>query len=288
MIREYVTQAAYLAASFLFIVGLRSLSSPDSARRGMQQAALGMLLAILGTLVHHEIVRYEWIFVGLAVGSAIGAAMAIYMPMTAMPQRIALSHSFGALAATLVGVSEYVRHGESLGPATMTALGFEVMFGSLTVTGSLMAFSKLQELVPTRPVTYRMQNASNIGLFVVAVSCFVYLIFQPGNATVFYTMSAIGLLLGVLMVLPIGGADMPVVLSLLNSYAGLASAATGFAIDNNVLIIAGALDGTSGFLLSVLMSKAMNRSFANVIFGAFGGVTAAACLCRRASRLFRT
>ncbi|MFN2398330.1 MAG: NAD(P)(+) transhydrogenase (Re/Si-specific) subunit beta [Gemmatimonadaceae bacterium] len=280
--REYMTQAAYLAASFLFILGLRSLSSPESARRGMQQAGLGMLLAIVGTLVLHEIVRYEWIFAGLAIGSVIGALMAIYMPMTAMPQRIALSHSFGALAATLVGVGEYLLHSDSLGPGKMTALGFEVMFGSLTVTGSLMAFGKLQELVPTRPITYKLQNASNIAMFVVAVGCFMYLIFDPTQQTVFWVMATIGLMLGVLMVLPIGGADMPVVLSLLNSYAGLASAATGFAINNNVLIICGALDGTSGLLLSILMSKAMNRSFANVIFGAFGG-TATAALTEKSS-----
>ena len=268
--REHVTQAAYLAASLLFILGLRSLSSPAKARRGMQQAALGMLLAVIGTLVQQEIVRYEWIAGGMIVGSIIGAAMAIYMPMTAMPQRIAVSHSLGAVAATLVGVIEYNRHGADVGRGKMVALGFEVLFGALTVTGSLMAFGKLQEILPTRPITYRFQNFFNLTLFAVAIGLFGWLIYDSSSATVFYTMLAIGAALGVLMVLPIGGADMPVVLSLLNSYAGLASAATGFALNNNVLIIAGALDGTSGFLLSMLMSKAMNRSFANVLFGAFG------------------
>jgi NAD(P) transhydrogenase subunit beta len=268
--REHVTQVAYLAASLLFILGLRSLSSPAKARRGMQQAALGMLLAVIGTLVQQEIVRYEWIAGGMVVGSIIGAAMAIYMPMTAMPQRIAVSHSLGAVAATLVGVIEYYRHSADVGRGKMIALGFEVLFGALTVTGSLMAFGKLQELLPTRPITYRFQNLFNLTLFAVAIGLFGWLIYDASNSTVFYIMLALGALLGVLMVLPIGGADMPVVLSLLNSYAGLASAATGFALNNNVLIIAGALDGTSGFLLSVLMSKAMNRSFANVLFGAFG------------------
>jgi NAD(P) transhydrogenase subunit beta len=272
--REHVTQAAYLAASLLFILGLRSLSSPAKARRGMQQAALGMLLAVIGTLVQQEIVRYEWIAGGMILGSIIGAAMAIYMPMTAMPQRIAVSHSLGAVAATLVGVIEYYRHSADVGRGKMIALGFEVLFGALTVTGSLMAFGKLQELLPTRPITYRFQNVFNLTLFAIAIGLFAWLIYDASNPIVFYTMLTLGAGLGVLMVLPIGGADMPVVLSLLNSYAGLASAATGFALNNNVLIIAGALDGTSGFLLSMLMSKAMNRSFANVLFGAFGAAPA--------------
>jgi H+-translocating NAD(P) transhydrogenase subunit beta len=192
------------------------------------------------------------------------------VPMTAMPQRIAISHMFGALAATLVGVAEYWLHGAALGTAKISAIGFEVLFGALTVTGSFMAFGKLQGIITARSVTYRGQNAVNITLFGVTLVMFVYLIVSPGSALVFYAMIALALCIGVFMVLPIGGADMPVVISLLNSYAGLASAATGFAIGNNVLIIAGALDGASGFILSIVMSKAMNRSFQNVIFGAFG------------------
>jgi NAD(P) transhydrogenase subunit beta len=190
--------------------------------------------------------------------------------MTAMPQRIAISHMFGALAATLVGVAEYWQHGGQIAPAKMGALGFEVLFGSLTVTGSFMAFGKLQEIITGRPVTYRGQNAVNITLFAVTVGMFIYLIVRPADAVVFYAMIALSFLIGIFLVLPIGGADMPVVISLLNSYAGLASSATGFAIGNNVLIIAGALDGASGFLLSIIMSKAMNRSFTNILFGAFG------------------
>jgi len=276
MTRELIIEAAYLAASVLFILGLKGLSSPATARRGMLQAEIGMLLAVVGTLINHEIVRYEWIIVGLAVGSAIGAVMAIFVPMTAMPQRIAISHMFGALAATLVGISEYSLTWTTLGSAKMAALGFEVMFGSLTITGSLMAFGKLQGLVPGKPITYRLQNAINIGLFALTVGLFLYLVVVPQRTEAFAVMAALALLIGVLMVLPIGGADMPVVISLLNSYAGLASAATGFAIGNNVLIIAGALDGASGFMLSIIMSKAMNRSFTNVLFGAFGGDATAA------------
>jgi NAD(P) transhydrogenase subunit beta len=274
--RELFVQVTYLTASVLFILGLRSLTRPEHARRGMNQAALGMLLAICGTLAHHEIVRYDWIIAGLALGTVLGYPLGVYVPMTAMPQRIAISHLFGALAATLVGVAEYytLMRGPGVGHAEMAALGFEVLFGSLTITGSFMAFGKLQEILPGRPITYRGQNAVNLTLFAVAFGLFVYLIFVPGTQAAFYTMLGIAFCLGVFMVMPIGGADMPVVISLLNSYAGLASSATGFAIGNNVLIIAGALDGASGFLLSILMSKAMNRSFANVLFGAFGSAPA--------------
>ena len=270
---ETLIQLFYLAASVLFILGLRGLTSPAHARRGMMMAEVGMVLAIIGTLMHHEIITYKWIVIGMVLGSIIGALMSIFMPMTAVPQRTAISHAFGALAATLVGIAEYHLHGTEFSRGTMAALGFEVMFGSLTITGSFMAFGKLQELVRSAPVTYPLQNATNILLFLTTFSLFVWMIVDPTNATVFYTMVALGLLIGVLIVLPIGGADMPVVISLLNSYAGLASSATGFVLGNNVLIIAGALDGASGFILSIIMSKAMNRSFRNVIFGAFGGET---------------
>jgi len=269
-VRETFTQVTYLVASVLFILGLRSLTKPDTARQGMHYAAIGMFLAIVGTLVQHEIVRYDWIIGGLILGTIIGIPLGTQVPMTAMPQRIAISHMFGALAATLVGIAEYWLHGAELGTAKMAAVGFEVLFGALTITGSFMAFGKLQEIITGRAVTYKGQNTVNITLFGITVLMFIYLIVHPENAIVFYSMIALALMIGVFMVLPIGGADMPVVISLLNSYAGLASAATGFAIGNNVLIIAGALDGASGFILSIVMSKAMNRSFQNVIFGAFG------------------
>jgi NAD(P) transhydrogenase subunit beta len=271
---SYFSEITYLLASILFIFGLKSLSHPDTARRGMNLAAIGMLAAIVGTLVRHEIVRFEWIIAGLIIGSLIGAAMSIWMPMTAMPQRTALSHAFGALAASLVGISEYARHGEALGTFKMTALGLEVMLGSLTVTGSLMAFIKLQDLIRGTPITYKGQNIINITLFVVMIGLFVYLLFVPSTGVAFYTMVGLAFTFGVLLVLPIGAADMPVVMSLMNSYAGLAAAATGFAISNNVLIIAGTLDGFSGFILSILMCRAMNRSVTNVLFGAFGSDSA--------------
>ncbi len=273
--REYLTQASYLAASVLFILGLRSLTRPENARRGMQQAAVGMLVAVCGTLINHQIVDYRWIAGGLVLGALIGYPLGMWVPTTALPQRIAMSLSFGALAATLVGVSEYHNaihgFGEPITAVRMAALGFEVLLGSLTVTGSLMAFGKLQELLPGRPMTYRGQNLVNLALFAVATGLFVTCLISPATSVAFYGMIAVAALLGVLMVLPIGGADMPVVVALLNSYCGLAASATGFALGNSILIICGALDGASGFLLSILMSKAMNRSFANVLFGAFGG-----------------
>ena len=270
--RTSLIQVAYLAASVLFILGLKGLSSPETARRGNLLAAIGMLLAVVGTLFHSDIISYEWIIVGIVIGSAIGAAMAIFMPMTAMPERIALSHSFGGLAAALVGVSEYYRHAGELGAVKMTAIGFEVLLGALTFTGSLMAFGKLQGLITGVPVTYRFQNSSNISLLMINLGIIGYLVFVPTQHVLFYIMLGLGFLIGVLLVLTIGGADMPVVISLLNSYAGLAAAATGFVLSNNILIISGALDGASGFFLSIMMSKAMNRSFTNVLFGAFGAV----------------
>ncbi len=271
--REQLIQVMYLGAAVLFILGLRGLTSPSSARRGMLFAEIGMLLAIVGTLLNHEIVRYEWIIVGLVLGSAIGIPIAVWMPMTAVPQRTALSHMFGALAATLVGISEYSRLSGHVPRIEMAALGFEVLLGSLTVTGSFLAFSKLQGLIRSAPITYHLQNLANLALMLLAAGLLVSLIVHPEQQQAFYLMAGLGLLIGVLIVLPIGGADMPVVMSLLNSYAGLAASATGFVLENNVLIVAGALDGASGFILSVLMSKAMNRSFANVLFGAFGGKT---------------
>jgi NAD(P) transhydrogenase subunit beta len=276
--RDWVIQLAYLAASALFILGLRSLTKPADARLGMQQAAAGMLFAVIGTLLDANIVTYQWILVGLVVGTLLGYPMAMKIEMTSMPQFIAFSHAFGALAATLVGIVEY-RHLNALdGPMSRgvaAALGFEVLFGALTVTGSLMAFGKLQELITGRPITFKGQNAVNFLMMGVAVVSFGLVVANPANATAFYTMVALAFLLGVTMVLPIGGGDMPVVVSLLNSYAGLAASATGFAIGNNVLIIAGALEGAGGFILSILMSKAMNRSFANVLFGAFGSAPSA-------------
>src|SRR5438094_3031083 len=270
----YPVEITYLIASVLFVVGLRGMSHPESARRGMFSAALGMLAAVIGTLLVKEIISYEWIFAGLVVGSLIGSAMSIWMPITAMPQRTALSHAFGALSAALVGIAEYSIHGAELGRFKIGALGFEVMLGSLTFTGSMMAFSKLQGLIRGTPITYKGQNFVTMILLAITLGSFGYLFFDLSAAVAFYTMVTIAFVFGVLLVIPIGASDMPVVMSLLNSYAGLAAAATGFVLSNNVLIIAGTLDGFSGLILSILMCRAMNRSLANVLFGAFGSVAA--------------
>jgi NAD(P) transhydrogenase subunit beta len=266
---QYFLEATYLIASCLFVLGLKGLSHPDSARRGMIMAAAGMAAAVIGTLFHPDIHNYIYIAIGLMVGSAIGIPMAM-VPMTAMPQRTALSHAFGAMAASMVGIAEYVIHGSSLGGIKMGALGLEVMLGSLTVTGSLIAAAKLQELMRGTPITYRGQQFVNLGLFLTMITSFVLWLTHPGDAHYFYVMVGCAFVFGVQLVIPIGAADMPVVMSLLNSYAGLSSAATGFVLGNNVLIIAGTLDGFSGFILSILMCKAMNRSITNVLFGGFG------------------
>ena len=270
--KTYFVEFSYLLASILFVLGLRGMSNPETARRGMHLAEFGMAAAVVGTLLQKEIVSYEWIIAGLLLGSTIGLAMGVWVPMTAMPQRTALSHAFGALAASLVGVSEYYLHGANLGEFRICAVGFEVLLGSLTTTGSLIAFSKLQGLVPGTPLIYKGQNIFNLSLLAVTIACFLLFLFNPGTALLFYLMLGLAFIFGVLLVMPIGAADMPVVISLLNSYAGLASAATGFAISNNVLIIAGTLDGGSGFILSLVMCRAMNRSITNVLFGAFGSV----------------
>jgi len=271
-VKTYFVEFSYLLASILFVLGLRGMSNPETARRGMHLAEFGMAAAVVGTLLQKEIVSYEWIIAGLLLGSTIGLAMGVWVPMTAMPQRTALSHAFGALAASLVGVSEYYLHGANLGEFRICAVGFEVLLGSLTTTGSLIAFSKLQGLVPGTPLIYKGQNIFNLSLLAVTIACFILFLFNPGTALLFYLMLGLAFIFGVLLVMPIGAADMPVVISLLNSYAGLASAATGFAISNNVLIIAGTLDGGSGFILSLVMCRAMNRSITNVLFGAFGSV----------------
>jgi NAD(P) transhydrogenase subunit beta len=271
-VNTLLVEMSYFTAALLFILGLKLLSNPRTARRGMLLAEVGMLAAIVGTLFHHEVVTYQWILIGLFLGTTAGVFIAWWTPMTAMPQRTALSHAFGAAAVALVGVAEFYSHGAAgLGTVKMTAVGFEVMLGGLTFTGSMMAFAKLQGLLPGAPMTYPGQNLANVTILGGIVASVIYLIVVPGAPVgLFYVMVALALAFGVLLVLPIGAADMPVVIALLNSYAGLAGSATGFALDNKILIIAGALDGASGFILSILMCKAMNRSITNVLFGAFG------------------
>ncbi|WP_045877719.1 NAD(P)(+) transhydrogenase (Re/Si-specific) subunit beta [Pseudofrankia sp. DC12] len=273
---DYIIPLCYVAAGALFIVGLKGITQPKTARRGLRAAEAGMLLAVVGTLLHKEIVDFKWIVLAFVVGSTIGALMAVFVPMTAMPQRIALSHAFGALAAGLVGTAEYYNHQPEIGAFTMTAITLEVLLGFLTFTGSLMAFGKLHEILPGRPQVYRGQNVLNLATLALAAGAGVWLVVDPSRTFLFPVVAVLAAAFGVMLIVPIGGADMPTVISLLNSYAGLSSVAMGFALDNKALIIAGALDGSAGFLLSVIMCRAMNRSFTNVLFGAFGQVDASA------------
>ena len=270
--RRDLLQLFYLASAILFVMGLRGLSHPRTARRGMFLAEFGMLLAIIGSLLHHEIIDYRWIAAGLVLGTVIGVPMAMWIPMTAVPQRTALSHSFGALAAALIGISEYYRHGAALGSLRVGVIALEVMLGSLTFTGSLMAAGKLQGLIRGYPITYRGQNFTNLLLLAAILGLIPFLMFVPTSTPAFYTLVGLAFFFGVMLVLPIGAADMPVVIALLNSYAGLTDAAMGFMLDNKIQIITGSLDGSSGFILSILMCRAMNRSITNVLFGAFGKV----------------
>jgi NAD(P) transhydrogenase subunit beta len=235
-----------------------------------------MSLAIFGTLVNPHVEHYLWIFVAAVLGIAVGIPLS-RVPLTAVPQRTAISHAFGGLAAGLVGTAKYILflRDDELTAFRTGAIVVEVLLGFLTFTGSLMAAGKLQEVIPTRPITYRGQNAVNFTLLAIAVAAGVALVVDPTQWQLFPVVIALSLAFGVLLVIPIGGADMPTVISLLNSYAGLSAVAMGFVLENQLLIIAGALDGASGFILSVIMCRAMNRSFTNVLFGAFGQVQAA-------------
>src|SRR5271166_6099616 len=265
---DTLIETTYLIATALFILALKWLSSPATARRGVWAGEAGMFLAVVGTLLHHGL-TYKWVAVGLVLGTIIGVPLG-KVAMTAVPQRTALSHAFGALCVTLVGTAEFYLRAPDVPPFLMGVLSLEVILGALTFTGSLMAAGKLQEILPQRPITYKGQNFVNLGILAVAIGIAVLLVRHPDKMYLFPLMILIPLLFGIMMIIPIGGADMPTVISLLNSYAGLSAAAMGFVLGSKLLIIAGALDGASGFILSVNMSKAMNRSFTNVLFGAFG------------------
>jgi NAD(P) transhydrogenase subunit beta len=273
-----VVQLAYLVAAGLFVFALHWMNDPKTARRSVHAGVAGMTLAVAATWIQPVVVHHTWIIVAIIAGVAAGIPLSM-VPLTAVPQRTALSHAFGGLAAGLVGTAEFYHwFGEAsvkLTPFKMTAIIAEVILGFLTFTGSLMAAGKLQELtwIPQRPVTYKGQNLMNIGLLLLAIALGVVLIVHPTASwapSVFPFVIGLALIFGVLLVIPIGGADMPTVISILNSYAGLAAVAMGFVLDNKLLITAGALDGSSGFILSIIMCRAMNRSFTNVLFGAFG------------------
>lgn len=274
---EWLTQLAYLLATALFVFSLKWMSHPKSARRGIVAGVAAMLAAVGGTLMHPEIVTYKWIGIAVTVGIIAGVPLSM-VALTAVPQRTALSHAFGGLAAGLVGIAKYTLwlHEGQLTSFRTGAIVVEMILGFLTFTGSLMAAGKLQEIIPTRPITYKNQNVINLSLLVIAILVGVVIILKPTLWYLMIPVVGLSLAFGVLLILPIGGADMPTVISLLNSYAGLSAVAMGFVLENKLLITAGALDGSSGLILSIIMCRAMNRSFANVLFGAFGQIKAAA------------
>ncbi len=261
----------YIAAVIGFILALKWLSSPVSAMRGVLIGETASALAVAATLFDPQVTQYRWIIIALIVGAGVGVPLGL-VKMTAVPQRTALSHAFGAMSAALIGIAEYYVGTHHVSKFEMAEIGLEVIIGSLTFTGSLIAAGKLQEILPQRPITYKGQNFVSLSVLGAALTLMVILIFHPEYAHLFTAMVVLALAFGVMLVTPIGGADMPTVISLLNSYAGFSAALLGFVLDSKVLVVAGALDGASGFILSVIMCKAMNRSFTNVLFGAFGQV----------------
>ena len=280
-----IGELSAVLATALFIFALYWMNDPKTARRGVIAGVIGMTVAVVATWIQPEIVHHGWIVGAIVLGFAVGIPLS-RVPLTAVPQRTALSHAFGGLAAGLVGMAEFFlwKGGSSsvaMTPFRMSALGAEVILGFLTFTGSLMAAGKLQEVkwIPQRPVTYPGQNVVNIGVLLVAVGLGVAVVLNPGApwaGQAFIAIAALALIFGVLLIIPIGGADMPTVISILNAYAGLSAVAMGFVLDSKLLVTAGALDGSSGLILSIIMCRAMNRSFTNVLFGAFGKAQPAA------------
>ena len=261
---------AYLLSSILFILGLKNLGSPKTARRGNQLAMTAMLIAIIVTLTKNEILDFTLIIIGLIIGSAIGAIIARKVQMTAVPQMVALFNGLGGGASALVALAEYNRFSGDLRIDVIISMVVSLFIGTVTFTGSLVAFGKLQGLIRSAPVVFKAQRFLNILLFTLFLIMGIIVIINPANSTGLLIILAIALILGILFVMPIGGADMPVVISTLNSCSGLAAAATGFVLSNNILIICGALVGASGFILTRIMCKAMNRSITNIIFGSNG------------------
>jgi len=274
---EIVSYLVYLVASVLFIFGIKKLSSPKTARRGNQLAALGMLLAIVVTLLDQKVLTYEYIILGLVVGAAIGAVMAIKVQMTGMPQMVGILNGFGGGASALVALAEYYRilnTGAAFEINTTVTIVLSILIGGLTFTGSLIAFGKLQGIVTGKVVKYPLQHPLNALLILVVIAALVFIVINPTETNILLAVLAVSLVLGVLLVLPIGGADMPVAISLLNSYSGLAASMTGFVLQNNMLIIAGALVGASGIILTLIMCRGMNRSLMNVVLGGWASAGA--------------
>jgi H+-translocating NAD(P) transhydrogenase subunit beta len=275
---------AYVAAAILFVIGLKQLGSPATARRGNMLSAVGMFIAVVVTLLDRQILDYKWILLGVVIGSVVGAIAARIVAMTAMPEMVALFNGFGGLASLLVGFAAIFLNPPdnsntvtNLPPDpvanttfTLVTIVLSILIGGVTFTGSVVAWGKLSEKITGKPILFGGQQILNLILVLAIVACSVLFILQPQNLFYVYAVIALSFLLGVMVVIPIGGADMPVVISLLNSYSGLAACAAGFAVNNIILIVAGALVGASGIILTQIMCKAMNRSLTNVLFSGFG------------------
>ncbi|HET8864097.1 MAG TPA: NAD(P)(+) transhydrogenase (Re/Si-specific) subunit beta [Gracilimonas sp.] len=266
-------QIIYLIATFFFIRGLKLLNSPATARKGNQLAALGMFIGIVVTLFDQQIISFEWIIAGILIGGLIGAVLAKKVAMTAMPELVAVFNGFGGGASALVAWGEFSRLVDptTMSPDSLVTTGLGIFIGALTFTGSFVAFGKLKGFISGNAITFPGLNIINIGSMIAVLVLIGFFTFDPTNQTIFWIILGLSLLIGVTSVIPIGGADMPVVISLLNSYSGIAASMAGFVIGNNLLIIAGALVGAAGLILTQIMCKAMNRSLTNVIFGTFGG-----------------
>lgn len=267
-----LTTAAYILASVLFITGLLWLRSPETARAGNRLSALGMFIAVAVTLIDRDIVRYEWIIIGVIIGALIGIVAARQVQLTAMPQMVAIFNGFGGAASAIVAAAEIIRlnNNSDVNLIVSITVAASIIIGSITLTGSLIAFGKLQGIVATQPVLIPGRHILNAIISIATIAMAVWLIIEPSSQIPLIAMAIIALTIGIMIVIPIGGADMPVVIALLNSYSGIAAAAAGFALENNMLIIAGSLVGASGLILTRIMTRAMNRSLANVMFGGFG------------------
>ena len=274
---EIFANLSYILASMLFIFGLKQLGSPETAQRGNLISSSGMLLAVLVTLVNNQIISYEWLAIGLILGILVGATAASLVKMTSMPELVALFNGFGGIASLLVGSAEYLGTG-GLGLISLTAIFLTLIIGGVTFSGSLIAYGKLSEILPGRQITFKGQRIVLIFMFLAALFLGGHLIFDFSlsgwsSLYTFLLLISFALVIGLLITLPIRGADMPVIIALLNSYSGLAASAAGFVINNNVLIVAGALVGASGLILTNIMCKAMNRSLANVVFGSIASAS---------------
>ncbi len=269
---ENIINLSYLISAVLFIIGLKMMSAPKSARRGNLYSALGMLIAVCATLFEKNVIGYQFIIIGLVIGSAIGGFLSVTVKMTQMPQMVGLLNGYGGLASTLVGIAEYARLYPTLSLYDTVTIILTIIIGAITFSGSIVAYGKLEGIVSGRPITYPFQKTINLVQFFVIVGGSILLCSHPESYVWFSVIVLISFILGILLVLPVGGADMPVVICLLNSYSGMAGCAVGFVLSNYCLIITGSLVGASGIILTQIMCKAMNRSLTNVMFGAFGKV----------------